>query len=58
MMKTTKELDQKINEFPEHLSALAKYLMKDIDGGNLSNTQMEERIRKEIRETVLEDINK
>ncbi|WP_176555732.1 hypothetical protein [Virgibacillus ndiopensis] len=57
-MKTTKELDQKINEFPEHLSRLAKLLIKDIEGGNLSNTQIEDRIRQEIREIVLEDLNK
>ncbi|HLS08504.1 hypothetical protein [Lentibacillus sp.] len=57
-MKTTKELDQKINEFPEHLSQLAKFLMKDIEGGNLSNSQIEDRIRQEIRETVLGEMNK
>ncbi|SET57385.1 hypothetical protein SAMN05216389_11545 [Oceanobacillus limi] len=57
-MKTTKELDQRINEFPDHLSKLAKLLMKDIENGNLSNTQIEDRIRQEIKELVLEDMNK
>ncbi|MFD1039255.1 hypothetical protein ACFQ3N_12755 [Virgibacillus byunsanensis] len=55
-MKTTKELDQKINEFPGELSKLAKLLMDDIQGGNLSNNQIEERIRQEIKELVLEDV--
>ncbi|MFC5465961.1 hypothetical protein [Lederbergia graminis] len=57
-MKTNKELVQKINEFPENLSKLAHYLMKDIDRGDLSNSQVEDRIKQEIKEIVLEEMEK
>ena len=57
-MKTNKELEKKINEFPENLSKLATFLMKDIDRGNLSNSQIEDRIKQEIKESVLGEMGK
>lgn len=55
-MKTNSHLDKKIEEFPEDLSYLAKLLLKEIELGRRSNSQIEELMRQEIRELVLEDI--
>ncbi|MFD1707364.1 hypothetical protein ACFSCZ_11540 [Siminovitchia sediminis] len=55
-MKTNSNLDQKIEEFPEDLAYLAKLLLREVELGRRSNAQIEELMRQEIRELVLEDI--
>jgi hypothetical protein len=53
-MKINRDLHSKINEFPRELSDLASLLLKELETGKKSNTQIEELIREEIRELVLE----
>jgi hypothetical protein len=55
-MKLNKDLNTKIEEFPKNLAYLAKLLLSEIESGKKSNTQIEEMIRLEIRELVLEGI--
>ncbi|MEH6917369.1 hypothetical protein V7Y60_25150 [Priestia megaterium] len=57
-MKINKDLDVKIQEFPEDLSYLARLLLNEIELGKRSNSQIEDIIREEIRELVLEEIDK
>lgn len=54
-MKINEDLHAKIKEFPEDLSYLAKLLLSELESGRRSNSQIEELIREEIREIVLED---
>lgn len=49
------ELNKKINEFPGELAGLAKYLLKELDAGKRSESQIEVSIRDEIREIVIEE---
>lgn len=55
-MKSNNNLNKKIEEFPEDLAYLAKLLLKEIELERRSNPQIEELMRQEIRELVLEDI--
>lgn len=54
-MKLNKDLMDKINAFPEELADLAVLLLKELESGKKSNTQIEELMRREIRELVLEE---
>lgn len=54
-MRINKDLDEKIKEFPGELSYIAKLLLKEIETGRRSNSQIEELIRQEIKELVLEE---
>ncbi|MDA2035852.1 MULTISPECIES: hypothetical protein [Bacillus] len=54
-MKINQDLNGKIEQFPHDLAYLAKLLMKELETGTKSNTQIESLIRDEIREIVLED---
>jgi hypothetical protein len=56
-MKMNKDLNDKIEKFPNNLSYLAKILLKELETGKRSNSQIEELIRQEIREIVLEEEN-
>lgn len=51
------ELNQRLSELPENLENLAKFLLNDIEKDTFSNTQLQDRLRKEIREIVLEENN-
>jgi hypothetical protein len=55
-MKMNKDLDEKIGQFPEDLTYLARILLGEIESGKKSHTQIEELIRQEIREMVLEEM--
>lgn len=55
-MKIHKDLDAKIKEFSPDLADLAQLLLSEIESGKKSNSQIEEMIRQEIRELVLEEI--
>lgn len=55
-MKMNKDLDAKIGQFPEDLSYLARILLREIESGKRSHSQIEELIRQEIREMVLEEM--
>jgi hypothetical protein len=57
-MKINQDLNKKIEEFPRDLSYLAKLLMRELESGTKSNTQIETLIRDEIREIVLEEEEK
>ncbi|WP_171016864.1 hypothetical protein [Pseudalkalibacillus caeni] len=54
-MKINQDLNKIIEEFPRELSYLAELLMKELESGTKSNTQIEALIRDEIREIVLEE---
>ncbi|MGG0252893.1 hypothetical protein ABEY61_05625 [Bacillus toyonensis] len=54
-MKINQDLNGKIEQFSHDLAYLAKLLMKELETGTKSNTQIESLIRDEIREIVLED---
>ena len=54
-MKINNDLNKKIEEFPEDLSYLGKVIMRELESATKSNSQIEELIRDEIREMVLED---
>lgn len=56
-MKTTNELQSRINEFPSNYKKLAEQLLSDIQNNALSSNQIEGRIKQEIREIVLEEMN-
>lgn len=49
------ELNQRIRELPENLQYLAEFLLKDIEKETYSNVQIQDRLRREIREIVLEE---
>jgi hypothetical protein len=53
-----KELEKKISKFPGELSYIAKLLLKELESGKKSNASIEEMIREEIRELVLEEEGK
>lgn len=55
-MKINKDLNEKIQQFPEDLSYLARILLTEIESGKKSHSQIEELIRREIREIVLEEM--
>jgi hypothetical protein len=55
-MKINQNLNSKIEEFPGDLAYLGKLLLSEIESGKKSNAQIEEMIRREIRELVLEEI--
>ncbi|MEH7333949.1 hypothetical protein V7161_14990 [Neobacillus drentensis] len=55
-MKINKDLDAKIQQFPQDLVYLAKILLSEIESGKKSHSQIEEMIRQEIREIVLEEM--
>lgn len=55
-MKTTTELQNKINAFPEKQRELAMFLLTDLQHNALSKNQIEDRLKQEIRELVLEDM--
>lgn len=57
-MKSIKEIDEKIGEFPDDLAYLAKKLMSDLDKGVYSKSEIEDRLRQVIKELVLEDMDK
>lgn len=54
-MKINNDLNKKIEEFPDDLSYLGKVIMRELESATKSNSQIEELIRDEIREMVLED---
>ena len=54
-MNMNDELNKKISEFPGELAGLAKYLLKELDAGKRSESQIEASIRDEIREIVIEE---
>ena len=54
-MKINRDLKKKIEEFPPDLAYLARLLMKELETGTKSNSQIENLIRDEIREIVLEE---
>ncbi|MGX6443563.1 hypothetical protein ACWM35_10125 [Neobacillus sp. K501] len=55
-MKINKDLNEKIQQFPKDLSYLARILLAEIESGKKSHSQIEELIRREIREIVLEEM--
>jgi hypothetical protein len=57
-MNTNKDLERKINEFPEDLNDLAKLLLSELESGRKSSSAIQELIREEIRELVLEEEGK
>ncbi|WP_180242419.1 hypothetical protein [Bacillus sp. AFS029533] len=57
-MKINKDLDNKINEFPNDLADLARLLLSELEGGRKSNSTIEELIREEVRDIVLEEEEK
>ncbi|WP_174733241.1 hypothetical protein [Mesobacillus harenae] len=57
-MKINKDLDKKISDFPGELSYIAKLLLQELEAGRKSNASIEEMIREEIRELVLEEEGK
>lgn len=57
-MNIHKDLEKKINEFPGELSYIARLLLKELEAGKRSNAAIEEMIREEIRELVLEEEDK
>ncbi|MGD7054226.1 hypothetical protein [Sutcliffiella horikoshii] len=54
-MRINKDLDVKIKGFSGDLSYLAELLLKEVEAGKKSNTQIEAMLREEIREIVMED---
>ncbi|MBT2682245.1 hypothetical protein J7E42_01305 [Bacillus sp. ISL-37] len=58
MMNINKDLDKKIKEFPGELSAIARILLQELEAGRRSTSKIEELIREEIRELVLEEEGK
>lgn len=50
------DLQKKLDEFPGELAGLAKYLLKELEAGKRSTTQIEENLREEIREIVIEEL--
>ncbi|MFV8829547.1 hypothetical protein [Alkalihalobacterium sp. APHAB7] len=54
-MSINKDLEKKINQFPGELSDIAKLLLRDLEAGRKSHASIEEMIREEIRELVLEE---
>lgn len=57
-MNINKDLDKKISQFPGELADIAKLLLKELEAGRKSNSKIEEMIRDEIRELVLEEEGK
>jgi hypothetical protein len=57
-MNTNKDLERKINDFPEDLNDLAKLLLSELESGRKSSSAIQELIREEIRELVLEEEGK
>lgn len=57
-MKINKDLDKKINEFPRELADIARILLKELEAGRRSNAAIEDMVRDEIRELVLEEEGK
>jgi hypothetical protein len=57
-MNINKDLDRKISQFPGELADIAKLLLKELEAGRKSNSKIEEMIRDEIRELVLEEEGK
>lgn len=56
IMNLNDDLQKKMNEFPGELAGLAKYLLSEIESGKRSVTQIEENLREEIRELVIEEL--
>jgi hypothetical protein len=57
-MNANKDLERKINDFPEDLNDLAKLLLSELESGRKSSSAIQELIREEIRELVLEEEGK
>ena len=57
-MNINKEIEKKIQQFPGELSAIARILLQELEAGRRSNASIEELIREEIRELVLEEEEK
>jgi hypothetical protein len=54
-MKRSDDLNQKLHQFPKELVHVAKLLLNEIESGKKSNAAIEDLIRDEIREVVLEE---
>lgn len=57
-MNINKDIEKKILKFPGELSAIARILLQELEAGRRSNASIEELIREEIRELVLEEEEK
>ncbi|UOE53594.1 hypothetical protein [Cytobacillus oceanisediminis] len=54
-MNINKDIEKKIKLFPGELSDVARILLQELEAGRRSNASIEELIRDEIRELVLEE---
>lgn len=57
-MNINKDIENKIKQFPGELSDIARILLQELETGRRSNASIEELIRDEIRELVLEEEEK